>query len=184
MHTLILCSGNVFRSPLAAGFLVRRLDEIGVDASVSSAGLLSEGQHVPDRLIELAQRMGLDLSDHRSRQFGVEDLKESDLVLGMAREHAREAVMALPEIWPRCFTLKELVRRGWRVGQRRPDQPVEIWLDFAHQGRRHSDLLGSSNNDDVEDPAGASDQRLELIAQEISGLVERLVRLLWPPQAL
>lgn len=184
MQTLILCSGNVFRSPLAAGFLVRRLDELGVDAGVSSAGLLSGGQPVPERLMELGRRMGLDLSGHRSRRFDVEDLKEADLVLGMAREHAREAVMTLPEVWPRCFTLKELVRRGWHVGQRRPRQSVEAWLGSSHQGRRHADLLGSSNDDDVEDPAGASDQRLEATAQEISGLVERLVRLLWPPQAL
>ena len=54
---------------------------------------------------------GLDISSHRSRTMSRQLLAEADLVVGMAREHVREAVLAVPDLWARAFTLKELVRR-------------------------------------------------------------------------
>ena len=98
----------------------------------------------------------------------------------MSREHLREAVLAQPDIWPRAFTLKELVRRGETIGPRAPGESIDAWLARAHAGRNRADLLGSSSADDVEDPIGLSRSAYEKTANELSDLVDRLVDLLWP----
>ena len=54
--------------------------------------------------------------------------RRADLVLGMERRHVREAVVLLPEIMPKAFTLKELVRRGEEFGARTRGRSLEDWL--------------------------------------------------------
>ena len=86
-------------------------------------------------------------------------------------------------MWPRAFTLKELVRRGEMIGPRAPGESIEAWLARAHSGRNRADLLGSSSEDDVEDPIGLSRSAYEKTADELADLVDRLVDLLWPAAA-
>jgi protein-tyrosine-phosphatase len=131
----------------------------------------------------LAER-GLDISTHRSRIVDRELLEGTDVVLTMAREHLREAILALPDIWTRAFTLKELVRRGERIGPRGPGESLDAWLGRAHGGRNRSDLLGSSVDDDVPDPIGSGRSAYERTADELTDLVDRLVDLAWPPAAV
>ena len=66
--------------------------------------------------------------------------RRADLVLGMSRAHVRHAVVIAPEIWPRAFTLKELLRRGMETGPRRPGEPVADWLARVHEGRERVGL--------------------------------------------
>ena len=61
---------------------------------------------------------GLDVAGHLSRQVTADDLARASLVLAMAREHLRQAVVIAPDAWPRAFTIRELVRRGAQVGRR------------------------------------------------------------------
>jgi hypothetical protein len=97
----------------------------------------------------------------------------------MAREHVREAVVQVPEVWPRTFTLKELVRRGRRVGPRRSGQPVEAWLAEAHAGRTTRELMGGSSEDDVADPIGQPRRAFETMVTDLDELVRQLVWLVW-----
>ena len=72
----------------------------------------------------------------------------------MTRDHLRYAAVTEPGAWPRTFTLKELIRRGERIGPRPPGEPLSRWLSRAHAGRERTSLLGDSLDDDVADPAG------------------------------
>jgi protein-tyrosine phosphatase len=123
---------------------------------------------------------GVDLAPHRSREATAAELRAADLVLGMAREHVRDAAALDPEALCRTFTLKELVRRGAAIGPRPPTEPVADWLARAAAGRRARDLLGSSPDDDVRDPIGLSRAHYEAVAGEVAALVHRMVDLLWP----
>ncbi len=98
----------------------------------------------------------------------------------MAREHVRDAVSVVPAVWPRAFTLKELVRRGELVGPRRGDETLDAWLEARHEGRERRDLLGESPLDDIADPYGQSRSAFEDLADELDDLTTRLVDLLWP----
>jgi len=150
---------------------------------VGSAGLRLVGEPASANGVDVLGERGLDLGAHRSRILDRQLLEDTDLVLAMAREHLREAVLALPDIWPRAFTLKELVRRGDLIGRRAPGESIDAWLARAHSGRNRADLLGSSPDDDVEDPIGLSRSAYEKTADELSNLVDRLVDLLWPAAA-
>ncbi len=164
---------------MAEAFLRRRLEEQGVPAQVHSAGLLSAGRAVDPYGVEALRGWGLDTSGYRSRRLTAEMVSRADLVLCMARDHVREAVLLDRDAWPRTFTLKELVRRGEEVGPRSPGQSFEEWLAKVHAGRSHRELLGSSTRDDVVDPIGMGKQDFRRIAQELDELVDRLVELAW-----
>lgn len=107
------------------------------------------------------------------------ELRGADLVLGMAREHVREAVVLAPDAWPRTFTLKELVRRGEAVGPRRGEQTLADWLASAAAGRTAAELMGPSDIDDVADPYGLSLPSYERMIDELDNYIDRLVALLW-----
>lgn len=164
---------------MAEAFLRRRLGAIGVEATVHSAGLLSAGNPATPEGVGALEAMGLDTSAHRSRRISEHLLTPADLVLGMAREHVREAVLMAPEVWPRTFTLKELVRRGEERGPRAPGQSFEEWLAKLHAGRSTNDLLGYSPDDDVADPIGRGTDFYRGTADELDDLVRRLVTLGW-----
>jgi protein-tyrosine phosphatase len=163
---------------MAAVLLAARLEELGVGAHVHSAGLLSPGQRVPDHGVAVMAARGFDTTGHRSRRLSAELVGAADLIVAMAREHVEEIVAANPAAWGRTFTLKELVRRGERLGARRPDQDLADYLAQLHTGRRPADLMASSTEDDVADPMGARFSVYERTAAEIDGLTARLARLL------
>lgn len=178
-NILVLCTANVCRSPMAQALLVRRLAAVGAAGSVRSAGLLRAGEPPPPEVIRAMTAYRLDVTAHRSRVVSAADLSAADLVLAMAREHVRYAVVAAPEAWPRAFTLKELVRGGQEIGPRRPGQSLAGWLARIHDGRDRSALLGDSPADDVADPIGGSPQAYTVIVDLLDRLVSRLVELCW-----
>lgn len=177
---VVLCLGNICRSPMAEGILRDRLVQRGVEAVVESAGRLESGRQAARHGVEVLAERGVDIARHRSRSNTSAIMGSADLVLAMAREHVRDAVSLAPEVWPRAFTLKELVRRGEMTGPRRGDESLEAWLDAAHEGRDRRDLLGSSPVDDIEDPYGMSRTTFVELADELDSLTSRLIGLLWP----
>ena len=85
MKVLMVCLGNICRSPLAEGILKEKVKENGLKWEVDSAG--TSGWHdgaLPDtRSIEIANQNGIDISDQRSRKFLKSDFKNFDLILAM-----------------------------------------------------------------------------------------------------
>ena len=164
---------------MAEALLRQALTDRGVDAVVSSAGLLTDGEPATDFGVDAVAARGLDITGHRSRRINTHLLGTGDLILGMAREHVREAVVLRPDLYRRTFTLKELVRRGTDVGARSIDEPFDAWLGRVHHGRVPTQQMGSSPVDDVADPVGQSAAVYERTAQELDELTTQLVDLLW-----
>lgn len=82
---LVVCYGNICRSPYLEAVLRRELPEIGV----TSAGLVAPGRPVPPHALRLASMRGLDLSSFRSRPIGRANVTGTDLVIVMDTEQAR-----------------------------------------------------------------------------------------------
>lgn len=147
---------------------------------VSSAGRLPGGVPASATAVEVLAARGLDLSAHVSQTVTSELLTSSDLIVGMAREHVRDAVLAQPEVRERTFTLKDLVQRGRSYGARAEGQPLELWLRAVGAGRTTADLLGSVTADEVADPMGRSAARYRACADELDDLLGQLATLAFP----
>jgi protein-tyrosine phosphatase len=174
-----VCTGNVCRSPLAERLLDQELARRGVPADVSSAGLVGDGMPASPEIVELLAAGGIDGSGHRSRLLRADVLAGADLVLGMAREHVREAVLLDPAAFRRTFTLKELVRRARATGPRRTDEVLGDWLDRVGTDRRPAAALGASSEDDIVDPIGRSMAVYQEVADEIGSATRALADLAW-----
>ncbi|AZT84540.1 low molecular weight phosphotyrosine protein phosphatase [Marinobacter sp. NP-4(2019)] len=80
-HILVLCVGNICRSPVAEALLKANLP----GKTIESAGLGALVDHEADpTAAELAQRARLDLTEHRARQVTTEQLRRADLILVMS----------------------------------------------------------------------------------------------------
>jgi protein-tyrosine phosphatase len=176
---VVLCTANVCRSPMAAALLARRLAVLGVTVPVRSAGMIRCGDPPHPEVVSVMASYGIEISSHSSRVALATDLARASLVLAMARDHLRYAVITEPGVWPRAFTLKELIRRGEQIGPRPPGEPLAEWLFRVHAGRERTSLLGDSVQDDVADPAGGPRRAYAATARLLDHLVMRLAELGW-----
>ena len=85
MNVLMVCLGNICRSPLAEGILKHKLKQRNIQTLVDSAG--TGGYHIgalPDeRSIEIAKKYGIDITDQRARKLRSLDFEEFDLIFAM-----------------------------------------------------------------------------------------------------
>ena len=86
MKILIVCLGNICRSPLAEGILQHKADEVGLYWTVESAG--TNGLHVGEAPHHLSQKVatqyGINICEQRARQFEATDFEKFDRIYVMA----------------------------------------------------------------------------------------------------
>ncbi len=94
MRILMVCLGNICRSPLAEGILKRKAAERGLDWFVDSAGTgFWHSGEVPDsRSIDTARQFGIDITDQRARQFKPADLDTFDRIFVMDTQNLRDVL--------------------------------------------------------------------------------------------
>lgn len=88
MKILMVCLGNICRSPLAEGILQHKANEAGLDWTVESAG--TNGYHVGEAPHELSQKVakmnGIDICQQKARQFVAQDFQRYDKIYAMATD--------------------------------------------------------------------------------------------------
>ncbi|MGB0779520.1 MAG: low molecular weight protein-tyrosine-phosphatase [Flavobacteriaceae bacterium] len=107
MRILMVCLGNICRSPLAEGILKSKLN---ANFEVDSAG--TAAYHVgnpPDkRSIAVAQQFGIDISQQRARQFKKDDFNSFDLIFVMDQNNYNDVVgLATPAQRRKVHLLRE-----------------------------------------------------------------------------
>ena len=178
---LVVCTANQCRSPLGAAILGAAIEALDLGITVDSAGVNARpGSPATAPTVEAAATLGLDLRDHRSQAVTEELIRDSDLIVTMERRQVQEVVLADLAAFARTFTFKELVRRGTDVGARDPGEPFAGWLARVHSGRRPTDLLGASPDDEVVDPTGNALADHRSTAAELESLSAALLELIWP----
>ena len=85
LRILLVCLGNICRSPMADGLLRRKVKDNDLNVYVDSAG--TANYHIdsaPDkRMIETAKTRGTNIEDLRGRQFSRKDFQDFDLIYVM-----------------------------------------------------------------------------------------------------
>ncbi len=131
---LVVCYGNICRSPYMAVMLKSLLPKV----DVSSAGFVGAGRRVPEHSLTLATRRGLDLAPHLSRVVTHPILSAADLIVVMDERQARsltkgfgvpaERIVLAGDLDPRGDTGRT-IRDPWR-------QPIDVFeTSFARLDR-------------------------------------------------
>lgn len=180
VKVLLVCTGNICRSPMAEALFRDGLARRGVPAVVRSAGLVTEDRPASPHGVEVMADRGLDLSAHRSRRLTAPLVAPADLVVGMERQHVREVAVLAPDRFAVSFTLPELVRRATEVGPRPPERPLGEWLAGLTATRTAADLLRDDPDDEVADPYGTTLAEYRRTADQLERLVGSALDLLFP----
>lgn len=88
MKILMVCLGNICRSPLAEGILQDKAFKSGLTWSIESAGTNSYHTGEPPHPLsqKVARLNGIDISKQRARRFSAEDFKVYDKIYALAKD--------------------------------------------------------------------------------------------------
>jgi protein-tyrosine phosphatase len=101
---LILCVGNICRSPTAEYILRQHINNQGV--TVSSAGLAAlQGEPVNETAQKIALEHGVDMSPHIAKQVNSKLIYENDVILVMQQGHLEDLYARYPEVRGKAFLL-------------------------------------------------------------------------------
>lgn len=94
MKILMVCLGNICRSPLAEGILRHLSAQKGLDWHIDSAGTGNwHVGHPPDRRsVAVAKQHGIDISGLRGRQFSSDDFDQFDRIFVMDLNNYRDVI--------------------------------------------------------------------------------------------
>lgn len=91
-RVLMVCLGNICRSPLAEGILKSKVDPNKVFVDSAGTGSWHIGSEPDRRSIAIAKRYGLDITDQRGRQFSEDDFENFDHIFAMDNSNFRDII--------------------------------------------------------------------------------------------
>lgn len=118
MKILMVCLGNICRSPLAEGILQHKVNEAGLSWKVESAG--TNSYHIGEPPHHLSQKVaqlnGINICDQRARRFKPSDLEEYDLLYAMSKDVIDD--------------MKTMAGNQWQ------QEKVKLLMDELHPGQQ------------------------------------------------
>lgn len=147
MKVLMVCLGNICRSPLAEGILQDKINQKGLNWTVDSAG--TGGWHAgegPDpRSVATAFERGIDISMQRARKFRMSDFETFDHILVMDASNYTDVIHLTTNAAHRA--------------------KVELILNYLHPGR----------NKQVPDPYYGGPAGFDLVYEMLDAACEAFV---------
>jgi len=114
-RVLVVCMGNVCRSPIAEYVLRKRLS--GRDVVIESAGIAAtDGARIEPRALAILDRHGIDADAHIARRLERAMVDAAHLVLVMERSHLEFIRLRIPSAVGKTFLLGK-----WQGGFEIPD---------------------------------------------------------------
>lgn len=87
IKVLMICLGNICRSPLAEGILQNKVNSEKISVDSAGTGSWHIGNKPDSRSINVAKKHGLDISAQRGRQFIVKDFDDFDIIYVMDKSN-------------------------------------------------------------------------------------------------
>lgn len=150
---LVVCTGNICRSPAAELILDRLLP--AAEAAVESAGTRAmTGRGVAAPMLELLAERGIDGSRHHARQVTRGMLESADLILTATRGHRSEVAIMSPAVLPRTFTLADFgaILAATAIGE---SEPADAFREAIRSYAARPGAVRTSSPD-ILDPYGRS----------------------------
>jgi protein-tyrosine phosphatase len=120
MKILMVCLGNICRSPMAEGILEHKAKKAGLNWVIDSAG--TNGYHIGEPPHRLSQKVvklnGIDICHQRARQFVPDDFERYDKIYALAED-------VIDEI-------------RWIAGEKYDPAKVDLLLNELHPGKNLS----------------------------------------------
>lgn len=185
---LVVCTGNVCRSPLVERLLQQGLDQRWGPGrfEVRSAGTGALVDHPMDeRAAGVLTGLGGSHDGFRARHLAGPMVEEADLVLTATRDHRAAVVRTSPRAMKRVFTVRELAA----IVEALPDEelptaddPAERLRELAdlatrHRGRRRP---ARADDHDVVDPYRRADEVYATMRDQVEAAMPHLFRALTP----
>ncbi|MBL7777013.1 MAG: low molecular weight phosphotyrosine protein phosphatase [Chitinophagales bacterium] len=142
MKILMVCLGNICRSPIAHGLLKYKADKLGLNWEVDSAGTSDwhEGELPNEKSIKVMNDFGIDITYQRSRPLRRNDLEYYDVIYVMdasnyknvtemakSEEEIAKVKMIMNEVSPGMY---QAVPDPWGLTQKHYEEVYEM-LDVA-----------------------------------------------------
>ncbi len=115
-RVVVLCYGNICRSPYAASVMARTFATAGIGGEVAQGGFFGPDRAANERAQTVARARGTELAGHRSRVVTASEAREADLVVVMEAWHARKVVREFGARPERVLQLGDL--DPWAVERR------------------------------------------------------------------
>lgn len=175
-RVLVVCTGNLYRSPLAECLLRHRLGEPGHAIRLSSAGTRAvPGEPMAAAVEHFLLTRGAAPARTGSNRLTKNLVEGSDLVLGAATEHREAAVRLSPvEALSRAFTLCEFVRLMRAEDALGVVDPAARFAALVRGAAARRGAAGAHTADDVEDPLGLPPRQARECLARIDDAVERI----------
>lgn len=133
-HILVVCTANICRSPVAEALLQDRLQKHGLEQwTVTSAGTWANwARGASEFSIEVAQQLGLDISEHCAQMVDETQLEQADLILCMETGHVEALRVEFPVYAHKIYLLSEMV--GQQYGVQDPyGEPLVMYQQMAKE---------------------------------------------------
>ncbi len=126
---LLVCMGNICRSPMAEGILRHKARERGIAIATDSAGTINNhvGESPDARAQKCMSGHGIDISDLRARQIRPSDFHQFDLLLAMDADNLQGLLRIAPDA--------ELARRAKLMMDYAPGHPLREVPDPYYGGQ-------------------------------------------------
>ncbi len=103
---LVLCTGNICRSPMAEGILKKYLNSDKFNV-ISAGTNTTDGFPASSFVIEICKENGIDISRHKSKSINKNIVQKSDIILVMEEEHFLAIKRYFPSVIKKTFLLKK-----------------------------------------------------------------------------
>lgn len=93
---LMVCLGNICRSPLAEGILSSKLNSQNFFVDSAGTGAWHVGKNPDKRSIAVAKKYGIDISRQQARQFQITDFEKFDIIYAMDYSNYTDILQLAP----------------------------------------------------------------------------------------